>query len=507
MSGTNTSENAGPSHVNVVGSALGTQLQQMLMADDIQPGSDVSYQLCKTIFLFHPLGRKLAEAGVAMAQSQPRTIMVPDSPEALVKEQFEKQWKEDGCDGTIFNTMRQAKIYGVAALAVLAKDVPSEAPIEPEKLAGLEISFNVFDPMNTAGSLVLDQNPNSLEFQKTNHIAIQGQNYHRSRTVVILNEEPIYLAYTSSAFGYVGRSVYQRALFPMKSYIKTMVANDMIATKLGLLIAKMKAPGSIVDRFMQSVAAVKRNLLREAATGNVLSIDVGEEIETLNMQNVDGAGNYSRGNILKDIATAADMPAIVVNQETMAEGFGEGTEDAKNIARWVDGERIKLNPLYDFLDKITMRRAWNEEFYKTIQAQFPETYGNMPFNQAFYKWSNSFKTEWPSLLTEPDSEKSKTEDVKLKAINSLLEILLPTLDPVNKAKLIIWAQDNYNDLKMLFTNPLDLDMDAVKDFLEQQQQQAEDQAEAMKQGAAEQDGSENGPPGKKAPAAPAPEKL
>jgi hypothetical protein len=237
----------------------------------------------------------------------------------------------------------------------------------------------------------------------------------------------------------------------------------------------------------------------------VLSIDTEESIETLNMQNVDGAGGYSRGNILKDIATAADMPAVLINQETMVEGFGEGTEDAKNIARWVDGERIKMNPLYDYLDKVTMRRAWNEEFYATIQAQFPE-YKNVSYKQAFYKWANSFRTEWPSLLTEPDSEKSKTEDVKLKAIISLLGVLLPTLDPVNKARAIIWCQDNFNGLKMLFTDPLELDMDELGNYLEKQQEQMEQQAQAAQQGGEEGEGG-GAQPGLKAPKPPAPEKL
>ncbi len=42
---------------------------------------DPSYQLCKTIFLFHPLGQKIASAPVKMAQFLPREITIPDGPE------------------------------------------------------------------------------------------------------------------------------------------------------------------------------------------------------------------------------------------------------------------------------------------------------------------------------------------------------------------------------------------------------------------------------------------
>ena len=34
--------------VAIAGASLGTQLQQLLMADDIVPGADASYQVCKT---------------------------------------------------------------------------------------------------------------------------------------------------------------------------------------------------------------------------------------------------------------------------------------------------------------------------------------------------------------------------------------------------------------------------------------------------------------------------
>ena len=65
--------------------------------------------------------------------------------------------------------------------------------------------------------------------------------------------------------------------------------------------------------------------------------------------------------MLADQRLDAGMPAILINQETFAEGFGEGTEDARAIAQWVDGVRIELNPLYKWFDEIVMRRAWNPE--------------------------------------------------------------------------------------------------------------------------------------------------
>jgi hypothetical protein len=157
------------------------------------------------------------------------------------------------------------------------------------------------------------------------------------------------------------------------------------------------------------------------------------------------------------------MPAKLLLSESYAEGFGEGSEDAKDIARYISGVRKDMQPLYDFFDPIVMHRAWNPEFYKTIQDQFPE-YKKIPYNRALYDWKNAFHAEWPNLLEEPESEKAKGEDVKLKAIIAMVEVMLPQMDPENKATLLDWAASNFNECKALIQHPLLLDIQALIDY-------------------------------------------
>jgi Protein of unknown function (DUF1073) len=453
------------SFASVSGSNLGTTLQNLLMCDEIEPGSQPSYQICKEIYLYHPLGAKIAEAPIKMAQSQDRIITVPGAPEERVKEAFEDEWQRIDASKIILNTRTQSRVYGIASVVMLAEGVPGDRPLNPKALPDLKLSFNVLDPLNTAGSLVLNQNPNALDYQKHGDISVNGQRYHRSRACVILNEEPIYIAYTSAAFGYVGRSAYQRSLFPLKSFIQSMRTDDMVVRKAGLLIAMMKSAGSIIDQGMAKLFGVKRQLLKEAQTDNVLTIGEDEKIETLNMQNLDGAYGMARKNILENTAVGADMPAKLLNSETFAEGFGEGTEDAKNVARFIARERLAMQPLYDFFDPIVQYRAWTPEFYKTIQADYPEEYGEKGYTQALYEWRNSFKATWPNLLEEPDSEKVKTDEAKLKGIISWVEVAAPMMDPDNRAALIQWATDNLNEMDLMFTSPLDLDIDALREYV------------------------------------------
>lgn len=468
--------------INVNGANLGNALQTLLMCDDLMPGDDVSYQTAKNIYLWHPLGARMAESPIKMAQSQEREIAIPGTPEEMLRDAFLEQWEKDDADGHIANLYKTARIYGIASLGMLAEGVPSNDPIDPFDLPYLEIGFNLFDPLNTAGSLVLNQNPNDIDFQKYSGIAVSGVPYHRSRTITHLNEKPIYISYTNSAFGFVGRSVYQRALFPLKSYINALVTDDMVTRKAGVMIAKLKAPGSIIDNIMATMAGVKRQLLKEAQTNNVISVDVEEAIETLNMQNIDGAYGQARRNIIENIATAADMPAQLLTQDSLSAEFHEGTEDAKRIAGYIEGVRKEMKPGYSYFDRIIQHRAWNEDFYKTVQDKYPEQYGDMSYKRAFLQWSNAFRVTWPSLITEPESEAIKVEEQKFKAVLGAAEVMLPMVDPENATRTMMWMQDCFNEAKGLFPHPLDLDFDALREHLDQRTSQAQQSGQEMLEG-------------------------
>lgn len=409
----------------------------------------------------------MAEAPIKLAQFLPRDISISEGPEAELRDAFIKQEIKDDVEKTICNVGTLARIYGISSLALIQKGVDPSSPLDLEKLYGEPISFNVLDPLNTSGSLVLNQDPNAFDFQKHQDISVNGKRYHRSRTVTLMNESPIYIEYTTSAFGFVGRSVYQRALFPLKSYIQTMIADDMVARKVGLIVAMLKVAGSIADAVMAFASAFKRTILSLGATDNVISIGVDEEIKSLDLTNIEGPLMVSRKHILENIAAADDMPAIMLNAETFADGFGEGTEDAKKVAAYIESKRRWIQQLYVFMDMVTQRRAWNHEFYKIIQKKFPEEYGKKPYEEAFYQWVNSFKATWPSLIQEPESDRVRVSETKLKSLIAAAQVFLPQVDPENFVKILEWVEDNINNTRMLFTSPLAIDYESLLKYREE----------------------------------------
>jgi hypothetical protein len=512
MSGFGTDAAEGGNGFTTIGANPGSNLVSMLAAEDIVPGAQPSYQLCKTIYLYHPLGAKIVEAPIRLAQSQRRDLSIPGAPERRLIDAYWDAWDTIGgrdingsaisADVIIRNVMVTSRIYGIATLIVGERGKEnSHLPLKLDEIGEADLYFNVLDPLNTSGSLVLDQDPNSPDFQKARGVTVGTRTYHPSHCVVMMNEQPVYIAFTPSAFGYVGRSAYQRALFPLKTFLQTMITDQYVSLKVGLLIAKMRAPGPVINNRIANFFGWKRSQLQSGITGNVLSIGIGdgfeEKIESLNFQNLEGPAAMVRNHALKNIAMAAGQPSKLLEMEEMIGGMAEGTEDAKQIAHYIDGVRTDMQPLYRFMDRLVMRKAWGPDFYKIIQKTNLE-YKNTPYETAFYKWVNAFRAEWPNLLEEPDSEKMKSEEIRFKSAVAVYEVLTPNLDPENKAAATEWLADEVNARRDLFTAKLDIDAKALAKFGEEQNEQQKQASAAgpAKPGAA--------PSGSKAPAQPKP---
>ncbi|MER4046921.1 DUF1073 domain-containing protein [Klebsiella pneumoniae] len=456
------------------------ELITLLDSDDIQPGMSAGYQTCKTIYLFHPLGGKMVDRPIKMAMNESRTVHISQAYgiEQRLRDAFEREWKALGADKHIANAARISRIYGVSAIAMLVDNQEPSTAVDYRTLYKHNVTFNILDPLNTAGSIVLNQDPNAQDFQKVDGIRVAGKPYHKSRCVVQQNEDPIYLAYNSAAFGFTGRSVYQRALFPLKSFIQTMRTDDMVSVKGGLLVTKIQGPSSVVNNMMQKLSGIKRMMLKRGKTGEVLQIGANDSIESIDLSNLEKPLDSSRNHILENIAAAADMPAIILNSETFAQGFGEGTEDARSVAVYIDNIREWLEPLYDYFIRICQYRAWSIEFFNSLRADFPELKNT--YSLYFSSWINNFEYCWPSSLKEPESEKVKVDEIRFKAIVSMLEVLLPQVntDDENRALLIEWAQTNANANESLFPQRLDLDIDSLK-VNRPQQPQGEDPGGGM----------------------------
>lgn len=448
-----------------IDSALGSALTKILESEEIQPGQDVSYETCKLLWQFHPLGGKLVEKPISMAMCKPRHYSVETDPDERVVRRFQEVWERMEMNEKIKNFFFICRCYGAAAIGVGTTTTSCKEPLPTFGLSEEEVYINVWDPLNAAGSMVTDQNPNSPYFQKANRtLKIASKNWHHSRTLKIFNGTPIYLEYQNSAFGFTGRSVFQRVLYSMKSYVGTMVANDLVSQKAGVLVAKVQQNGSVMNGIMAVAAGKKREFVKEARNNGVLNISTGEDIESLNLQNIDKALNTSRDNIISDIASGSDVPAILIKEEAFSKGWSEGSEDSKAISQYIDGVRQLIEPVMDYFEKLVQYIAWSEDFYTSLKNDYPDII-NENYTTTFYRWRREFTAKWQELVEEsPDTRREADSKVIQQAV-AVYAALSPTLDPENRASLADWVAGVANGTQTYGDLPLIIDVEALAKYI------------------------------------------
>jgi len=452
--------------LSTLGGSLQVSALSELLAADVVPGAQLNYQTCKNIFLFHPLGLRLTAGPVSEAMSKPRRFLLGTGGpiEDRLEQAFRKKWEQLRLDEAIHSAGTQARIYGAAGIIVGVPENQSTDPLTPDLMSKPGLFINVVDPLNTAGSLLLNQDPNNPLFQRPEGVSVQGATYHPTRAAILFNEEPVYLAYNPAAFGYSGRSVFQRPLYPLKSYLQTMIANDVVAVKSGVIVAKIKQAVSAAVQAAAVALGMKRADVKLAASGNVLSIGADDSIESLNLQNLDGPLTVSRRNILEDIAATDDMPAVMLTSDTLSSSMSEGTEDADRILRYVGRIRKWLTPLYNFVDPICMRQAWTPELFAELNAEFPETIGGLSYEAFLQHWERRFSWEWQPLREEPESKRQEADKTAAQAIRDFLQVVLPYVDPKTRATLIVNAARNLNDLKHVYKHEIDINELDIEDY-------------------------------------------
>ncbi|HHL2710455.1 TPA: phage portal protein [Yersinia enterocolitica] len=443
---------------------LSSELMSILDTEEIKPGSDVGYEACKVIWQHHPLGGKLVEKPITMALCKPRTYNVDTDPDERVIRQFRDVWERMGINEKIRNLFFLSRCYGAASVGVGTESVGCDQPLPTFGLTEDDVFINAWDPLNTAGSMVTNQDPNSRGFQQANQtLGVSGQKWHPSRTVKIFNGTPIYLSFQGSTFGFTGRSVFQRVLYPLKSYIGTMVTNNLVSKKAGVLVAKVTQNGSVASGIKAVVTGQKREIIKVAENEGVISIGQGDEIESLNLQNIDGAMKTARDNIISDIAAGSDVPAILIKEEAFSNGFGEGKEDSKAISQYVDGVRQSIEPVMDYFESIVQYIAWSEDFYDSLKNDFPDVITEN-YNTTFLLWRREFRAEWQELVEESPDKRRESDSKVIQQATALFTALAPHVDPVNRANIADWVSSIANATKTYGDIPLIIDMDSLSKY-------------------------------------------
>ena len=446
------------SSIEIIGGGVpeNTPLYNILMTNSLVPGEQPSYMVCKDLYLYHPLGKKIIDAPISRAMNKRREIVVLEQPD-FVARRFNERWDALQSDYYIADCYRLSRIYGISSLAIIPENGDTATPLKPKELYKERISFNSLDPLNTAGSLIGVLDPNRPDFLKYSSIQVQGKTYAASRSHIQLYENPVYLSFTNSSFGYVGRSAFNRCLYPMQSYLQSMIADNLVMVKSGVLVAKINQPGSIIDRVQTAAQNLRLSILKGARTGNTVSIKPDESIESLDLHYLDY--QKQRLNILETIALSLDMPAQFLTSDALSQGFGEGTEDAKLIISYIDRVRLDMKNLYDFMDMVVMHNAWTPEYFESIRLSLKDPL--MTYEEFFNSCKRSFRASWPDALEPSKKERIEQQRISYESVLQVWNSLSRTTEGENKGNLMKWVVDNLNEMGDLFPNKLKVDTDEI----------------------------------------------
>ena len=133
------------------GTELPNSLRDFMQLSELVPGDEPSYQACKAVYVAHPLGAKMAETPDRHGPEPGAQDSPPGAPRRRM-EAFEDEFKAIGATEAIRQTKVMSRVYGIATCGVIAEGVPPDRPLTPKQMRDLRIAFNIWDPLNTAGS-------------------------------------------------------------------------------------------------------------------------------------------------------------------------------------------------------------------------------------------------------------------------------------------------------------------------------------------------------------------
>ncbi|MEB5814012.1 DUF1073 domain-containing protein, partial [Escherichia coli] len=133
---------------------LSSSLMRILEAEEIQPGTDIGYELCKLLWQYHPLGGKLVEKPILMAMCKPRQYNVETDPDERVVRRFQEVWERMKVNEKIKNLFFLSRCYGAAAIGVGTDSVSCREPLPTFGLTEDDVYINAWDPLNASGSMV-----------------------------------------------------------------------------------------------------------------------------------------------------------------------------------------------------------------------------------------------------------------------------------------------------------------------------------------------------------------
>ena len=437
-----------------------------------------SHQDALEFLKHHPLllaitGKPVIDAlGRGFEYSFPDTNIVPEA-----KERFEKIANQ--ATVPVIRAFKLAFVYGAAGIGLVVNNEDPNKPIDTGWFSQqLENGYAIstFDSLITAGSFTANIDPNSVEFQKVLDFSVNGKKYHYSRCKVVFNplEDPNYLQWESTAYGFVSASIIKRALPALQDYLLNKIAKRKLLKKVASFVHKQDAKSTVYDKITEYVAKIKRSKVEDLTSGEAVIIGTEESIESFNLSNHQQVMQFLSDDNMDDIANATGWQASYLKHAMLSTGMADGSNDAAQIDKMLYGVQNFTKPIFEWIDDILFYVAWTDSFIDSIALQYPDIYRGKTINQIRTLWRTGYERVFNPPTAEPAKDKAATDKTTVENISAIATLLQQVS---SNQQLFDFVQNAFNTANIL--NGIEIDIDSSQFVQEQEPDMGMDDGQGM----------------------------
>ena len=382
---------------------------------------DLTYQECRNIYRYWPLGKRVASALPNFAMSAGRSF-ISELPE--VNDALEKAAESMSIENVVNRTTIYSRIYGLSFVYLASDDKKreTEAITYEDFHNGTRLKFNVLDPLSAGGSITIDNNSLSPMFGMPIGLRVKGRAVHTKRIHCCYNDIPLYFKFNPSSYSFSGPSIYQNMTLVIRSWNRTVIALQRIATKAASILVKRKDSSNVTSLQLK---AINRNLslIREMENDGIAALRVGEEAEFFQLTGVseiDAICNRLNSMLMMALS---DTPSGILLDKNLSTGLADGDNDMKAILMSVDRFRKDiLTPIYRFLDKFICYKAFSPEFLEELKELYPDKYRDKSTNEILNELIDSYNFKYNDLYPQTQNEQADTASKYLDNLTKIKEL-------------------------------------------------------------------------------------
>lgn len=380
----------------------------------------LSYKDCQNLYSYIPLAKRIINLPVKIAINNMN-----------IKWGSEGEYKdEEGLKDIDINYVKtlctdyisKVRLYGYSVLLPLVgPEDNASKPLMKSEIYDKEIRYNILDPLNM--TVTIDNNPASYNFKRITSMRVNnGPLIHSNRALALNNRlNNLYLQYNNASYNYVGLSELQSCYCLMNVIATAITSMERQLMHSSLMVVEEEKGSTNVNT--QSMTA-QADLLSQVKQDSVVLLRNGLKLNQFQLSNFDTITN-SIDSINKLISMTTDIPSVLFTDESLGNGFSEGSSDGQIVEMYLTDIRnsliiptMKFILAYEVFNKVKdYKKA--AEIVDNIVIEF----GSIFLDKEIIKESDKLSDEVVEDAINVETTDTASDDVKSEEVKETEEVL------------------------------------------------------------------------------------